>query len=292
MNTRIAPSPTGNFHVGSARTAYHNWLVARATGGSFILRIDDTDAERSNPLYTKNIIDSLEWLNIDYDKIYYQSERLEIYRKYADRLKEDGLAYSTENGAILFSPKTWVDSWDDTIAGEIQVNDRDREIISGMPLMKSDGMPTYNFASVVDDIELGVDTIMRGTDHINNTSKQVNLLLAIGGISLLQKFKFTHIGLIHFKSRRLSKREGANSVFDYRDAGILPEALLNFILRMGWSPSDPQFDSKFPLVNQEQAISMILTAGKFNSSDSNFDEGKLAWYNKKYKGIARLRASI
>lgn len=209
--TRIAPSPTGLFHLGTARTAYYNYLMARSTGGKFVLRIDDTDTDRNKEEYTQVILDSLDWLGLEYDDIYYQSQRLEIYSKVARSLLEAGKAYQSENGALILKcPEQLPESFIDTIAGEIKITDTNRQQIDGtngsLVLLRGAtkidprctyghdrcysigqancpycenwdtsklGQPTYQFCSVVDDYYMGINNIIRGVDHITNTPKQI-----------------------------------------------------------------------------------------------------------------------
>jgi glutamyl-tRNA synthetase len=279
QNTRIAPSPTGYFHIGTARTAYHNWLVAKATGGKFILRIDDTDLGRSNDDYVKVIYDCMDWLGLDYDTTFRQSQRFDVYRNYANDLLDRKLAYQADNGAILFQPSFIPDSWVDSIAGKIDIKQDDIDLIKGMVLIKSDGTPTYNFCSIVDDVDYGVNRIIRGVDHIKNTVKQLSIAFTKKNVDI----SFTHVGLIHnMNGKKISKRDGALSVMDYRDQGIHPDALLNLMLRMGWSPRNPNFDSKYKKVDKDLAVK-ILDDGKFQNSPSKLDMSKLNFYNKLYK---------
>jgi glutamyl-tRNA synthetase len=232
----------------------------------------------------------MKWLGLDYDEVVFQSDNLKVYQDIAFCLISAGYAHKTENDAVVFDlPDNFPTYWEDTVAGKIEINERDVEVTKSMVLLKSDGFPTYNFASVVDDIVYRIDRVVRGVDHINNTSKQVILYEAIcktlkGTLHReIMLPTYTHVGLVNFKGNKLSKRTGSKGVLDYREEGIHPEALLNLMLRMGWSPKDPQFDSKYKFVDKEMAKGMILTEGSFNASPSNFDEGKLAYYGKKYR---------
>lgn len=284
QNTRIAPSPTGYFHVGTARTAYHNWLVARSTGGSFTLRIDDTDKGRSNDDFVKVIYDGMDWLGLDYDKTFKQSDRSSLYSSVAKDLLAKGLAHYTDDGAVILKPKKFPGFWVDTVLGNVRVTQDDIDTVDGMVILRSDGSPVYNFASVIDDIESGINRVIRGVDHIKNTARQVTLTMAILDTPRVDVMDFTHVGLIHEKSgKKVSKRDGALSVLDYRDQGIHPDALLNFLFRMGWSPSLSTFDSQHKFVDKLTATRIVNTDGKFNSSPSKIDIGKLNYYDKVYK---------
>lgn len=276
--TRIAPSPTGDMHLGTARTAYFNWLIAKATKGHFILRIDDTDPERSKDEYIDVILRTMEWLGLDYDKIEYQSKRKDIYISKANELLNMGFAKKEDNGAISFIPKELPSSWKDEIVGAINISKEDIDIINKMILVRSDSNPTYHFASTVDDYMMGINYIIRGVDHISNTPRHIALL----SIFKDTMPKFAHIGLIYKDKKKMSKRDGAASMLEYRNAGYKPEAMLNYMLRLGWSPSDPNFDKKKPLISKHEAIDLFLTAGKMRSSAANFDKAKLDWYNSKY----------
>lgn len=287
MNTRIAPSPTGLFHIGTARTAYFNWLAARCTGGKFILRIDDTDLNRNDPAFIKVIFDTMEWMGLDYDALYYQSERINKYKEVANILIKNDLAKKLENGAISLnmSLSDIPNSWEDSIAGEIEITNKDKESIKDLILIKGDGMPTYNFCTVVDDMDLNIDWIIRGVDHISNTSKQITLMSAIQDVIAIQNpSKLTHIGLIHKDGKKISKRDGAVSVLDdYRDKGINRDAFMNFIMKLGWAGTEAGFDSIYPLITRDIALKVFIEKGKMRSQAANLDERKLKWYDKKYK---------
>lgn len=283
QNTRIAPSPTGYFHVGTARTAYHNWLVAKATGGSFTLRIDDTDMSRSDDTYVQVILDGMKWLGLDYDSMFRQSDKRSDHNAAAKLLLDKGLAIHLDNGAIALHPKYVPDSWNDTVAGKISIDKDDLSNIDGMTIVKADGSPVYNFASIVDDINSGVNRIIRGVDHIKNTPRQIVIAMALLD-SMSLDIQFTHVGLIHnMDGKKISKRDGALSVLDYRDQNYHPDALLNLMLRLGWSPSLSTFDSVHKHVDKDLAIKIIQTDGRFNGSSSKLDFGKLKYYDKVYK---------
>jgi glutamyl-tRNA synthetase len=285
--TRIAPSPTGIAHIGTMRTAYFNWLAARASGGRFILRIDDTDAERNQPEAVQPIFDGLSWLGLDPDEVHYQSQRGDLYRDHAERLLATGLATRADNGAILLRlPGDLPATWTDSIKGEIAISDRDREVIDGLPLLRGGdhlGSPTYQFASILDDWLMGVSYILRGTDHISNTAKQVAIWTALTALTGEDRPlpRFSHIGLIHKNKQKLSKRHGAASVLDYREAGYDPDGLLNFLLRLGWGPKVDDAASTF--MTRDQAKELFLDQGNLRAAPANFDDTKLTFYDRRYK---------
>ena len=229
IRVRFAPSPTGYLHVGGARTALFNWLYARNTGGKLILRIEDTDTTRSRKVYLDEILESLSWLKMDWDEIYYQSKRFDLYREYADRLLNEGKAYRAENGAIIYKVESGKIEINDLIRGQIEF---DAAFIKDQVLIKEDKSPTYNFACVVDDALLGITHILRGDDHISNTPKQVVLYKAMG----FKLPKFAHLPLILGRDgSRLSKRTGATVIRDCLKMVYLPEAFTNYFLFLEWS---------------------------------------------------------
>jgi glutamyl-tRNA synthetase len=283
--TRIAPSPTGLFHLGSARTALFNWLAAKATGGQFILRIDDTDTKRNSPEAVQVIYDAMSWLGLDYDVSFRQSDRLNIYKDLADKLVNADLAFRDDDGAIRLRLPTisgpWV--WEDTIITKCIITDTDKTNMDGLCIIRSDGTPTYQFASVVDDMEYEVTWVIRGTDHISNTPKQLAIVWALEKIGMAPwKPLWTHIGMITQDKKKLSKRDGAASVLNYRDQGIDPDALCNWMLRMGWGPHVDDRSTK--MITKERAVEMFLTHGKMRSAPSNMDVAMLRFLDTKYKG--------
>ena len=280
-NTRIAPSPTGNMHLGTLRTAYFNWLAARSTGGEFILRIDDTDLERSDTKYTDVILDTMDWLGLNADRVFCQSERLDRYREVADSLIRTNQAAVVENGAVKLTTDLIPDEWTDRAFGKLVVSDREKELSSGLILMKADGMPTYNFASVVDDMDFGINLIIRGQDHIQNTSKQISLFRNL----MANLPEFAHVGLIHYKGKKLSKRDDAASVLFYRDAGYDPDAMLNFLLRLGWGPHNEGKEHK--VIDRDFALKIFLE-GKLSSKSSNMALDMLEAYDRKYKAKKKI----
>jgi glutamyl-tRNA synthetase len=221
VRVRFAPSPTGYLHIGSARTALFNWLYARNQGGEFILRIEDTDKERSEVKYLDEITSSLKWLGMDWDEeAYYQSKRFDIYKKAGNRLVSETKAYyeETEKGKAikLKVPKDYIIVFYDIIRDKIEVN---ANTLDDLVLLKSDGSPTYNFACVVDDADMGITHIIRGDDHIANTPKQILIYQALG----IKPPKFAHIPLILGEDKsRMSKRHGATSILEYREKGYFP----------------------------------------------------------------------
>ena len=304
--TRFAPSPTGHLHIGGARTAIFNWLFSRHNGGKFILRIEDTDTQRSTEEYTKSILESLRWLGIDWDEgPYFQTQRLDLYRAYAERLYQSGWAYYCEcspeeveqrrqeafakglkpkydgacrgkgltpaPGRVLRfrCPQTGTTVVKDIIKGVLSF---DNSELDDLVLIRNDGMPTYNFSVIVDDITMGITHVIRGDDHVNNTPKQVLLYQALGE----RIPEFAHVPLILGPDRkRLSKRHGATSVIAYREMGFLPEALFNYLVRLGWSYGDQEIFTKDELIEK-------FSLENVGSSASIFDMEKLRWLNGHY----------
>jgi len=290
--TRIAPSPTGDMHLGTARTAYFNWLAARATGGKFILRIDDTDQARNVDECVDDIFRVMKWLGLDYDEVVYQSKRLDAYRGIVHSMLDRGLAREDE-GAIRFAPppkmREGLTSWNDELAGEVKITDRDWDSIDGLVLMKSDGFPTYNFASMVDDATLGINFIIRGKDHTSNTSKQIPLFYAAGLIDPAGDFpKFAHLGLLFKSKKKLSKRDGVGSMVGLMEAGYDPDAVLNFMLRLGWGPTVDDKTTK--ILDRDRALELFLDGGKMKNSQANVDEAKLNSFDRKYKARKKKAA--
>ena len=279
VRVRFAPSPTGTLHVGSARTALFNWFFARHHRGTFILRIEDTDQKRSDPAFLTDIIASLAYLGIQPDEgPFFQSRRMSVYRRYAEQLLEQGKARHHE-GAVVFPVAPQPVTFTDLLHGAITV---DTSLFETLVLMKSDGSPTYNFACVVDDADMKISHVIRGDDHIANTPKQLVLYQALG----LTPPQYAHIPLIVGADRaRLSKRQGATSVAEYRDVGYLPEAFVNYLALLGWSPGGNR-----ELVPPEELVTLFdLT--RVRKSASQFDQQKLDWLNSQYikqAGVARL----
>jgi len=268
VRVRFAPSPTGYLHIGSARTALFNYLYARSRGGEFILRIEDTDKKRSKKVYVEEILASLKWLGLEWDgKPHLQSKRLKIYKAYAKRMLDQDLAYEGKGGAVLFRmPKEKV-VIADLVHGDIEF---DTTLQDDLVMMKSDGSATYNFACVVDDIEMGITHVIRGDDHISNTPKQLALYKALG----IYPPKFAHIPLILGEDRsRLSKRHGATSISEYKALGYIPDGVMNFMALMGWSPGGNR-----EVLSREE-IKRIFSLQRVGTTGSMFDENKLNWMN-------------
>ncbi len=274
IRVRFAPSPTGYLHIGGSRTALFNWLYAKAKQGTFILRIEDTDAARSQKEYLDEILDSLKWMGFNWDELYYQSQRFDIYREFADRLLKEGQAYveKTEGKgeAVIFKVLPQKIKINDLIRGEIEF---DTEVIKDQVLIKSDGTPTYNFACVVDDAAMNITHVIRGDDHISNTPKQVILYEALG----FALPKFAHLPLILSKEGgRLSKRKGATAISDYRKMGYLPQAMVNYLLLLGWSPGGNR-----EVIDINEAIK-LFDVKNINTTAAVLDLDKLDWMNNQY----------
>lgn len=295
--TRIAPSPTGMMHFGTARTAYFSWLAAKATNGQFILRMDDTDTARNSKEADDAIFDGLKWLGLDWNEFYRQSERTTNYHVKARMLLEAGYAEEAPNGAVILK---WQDfmprSWRDEIAGEIKITDTNIEQIDGKTVLLRGGdklgEPTYQFASVVDDYELGINYIIRGVDHITNTAKQLAIWSAIQNVyhgDGMPFPKFAHVGLIFMNGKKMSKRDGAASLLTYREEGFHPDAVLNFMLRLGWGPK--QDDKSNSIIPREKAITLFLNEGNMKNSNAGYDANKLKWFDKMYKNMDRKAAA-
>jgi glutamyl-tRNA synthetase len=276
VRVRFAPSPTGFLHIGSARTALFNWLFARHEKGVFILRVEDTDKERSKDEFLREIMSSLKWLGMDWDEgPYFQTKRLDVYRDYAGRLLKEGKAYEEEGklggekAIILKMPKGTL-TMEDLIHGPVAF---DMSLQKDLVLIKSDGYPAYNFACVVDDYDMKITYVIRGDDHISNTPKQLAVYEALG----IKPPKFAHIPLILGTDRsRMSKRHGATSISDYKEAGFLSEALVNYISLLGWAPTDNR--EMMPLAE----IIKEFTLERVGKTGAAFDINKLTWMNGEY----------
>jgi glutamyl-tRNA synthetase len=293
--TRFPPSPSGYLHVGGARTALFNWLYARHTKGRFVLRIEDTDRERSTQTSVNAIFEALEWMGINWDEgPYFQSHRTEIYRKYAQKLLDHGRAYyctctvealeamrkkgmaaggkpkydghcreknlrKTKDAVVRYkAPQVGTTVLEDVVKGHIVFQNED---LDDFIIARSDGTPTYNFAVVVDDISMGINTVIRGDDHVMNTPKQILLYKALG--SPLPTFG--HVPMVFGSDRtRLSKRHGAMSVTAYRDMGYLPDAFINYLVRLGWSYGDQEFFSREELIDKFSLENIGRSAGIFD----------------------------
>jgi glutamyl-tRNA synthetase len=307
VKTRFAPSPTGYLHIGGARTALFNYLYARRHGGTFVLRIEDTDRERSTEESTRAILDSMEWLGLHWDEgPYFQSRRTDTYLEHADRLLREGKAYRCDcppelleakreaavktHGKAIYdgtcrdrtdvdpsrphvvrfrAPRTGQTVVHDLLRGEVSFENAD---LDDLVLLRSDGGPMYNFVVVVDDILMGITHVIRGDDHLTNTPRQIQLYQALG--SPLPQF--AHVPMILGEDKkRLSKRHGATSVESYREAGYLPEAMVNFLVRLGWSHGDQEIFSLEELTRLFDLDGVGRSAGVFNAE-------KLLWLNAHY----------
>jgi glutamyl-tRNA synthetase len=306
VRTRFAPSPTGYLHIGGARTALYCWLYARKTKGTFILRIEDTDLERSTQESVQAILDGMEWLNLGYDEgPIYQTKRFDRYRDVIAQMLEQGTAYRcycskerleklradqterkekprydglcrnrTEPGEGLFvvrfkNPVDGVVEFDDLIRGKLVFANTE---LDDLIIARSDGTPTYNFTVVVDDWDMKITHVIRGDDHINNTPRQINILRALGAALPL----YAHVPMIlGSDGKRLSKRHGAVSVLQYREEGFLPEALLNYLARLGWSHGDQEIFSIHELIE-------FFDIPDINRAPAAFNQEKLLWLNQHY----------
>tara|TARA_R110002167_G_scaffold37625_14_gene117856 strand:- start:601 stop:2010 length:1410 start_codon:yes stop_codon:yes gene_type:complete len=305
--TRFAPSPTGFLHVGGARTALYSWLYAKSQGGKFILRIEDTDIERSTQEAIDAILEGMEWLGLVWDDgPYYQTQRFERYNEVIEQLLAEGKAYkcflpASELDAIREEqmskgekpryPGTWRDRTDhpqdqpfairfktpqtgsvvvkDHIRGNIEIANAE---LDDLIIRRTDGVPTYNFCVVVDDWDMGITHVVRGEDHINNTPRQINILQALGAPIP----EYAHVSMIlGDDGKKLSKRHGAVSVMQYRDDGYLPQALLNYLVRLGWSHGDQEIFSLDEMIE-------LFSLDAIGQSASAFNTDKLIWLNQHY----------
>jgi glutamyl-tRNA synthetase len=308
FRTRFAPSPTGFLHIGGARTALYCWLEARHRGGQFILRIEDTDRERSTDAAVAAIIDGMHWLGLDADEgPFYQTQRMDRYREVAQQLHDAGKAYwayeSKEeldamraalkergekpryNGAArdanlpyrddpnrvlrFKNPQSGSVVFDDKIKGRVEWANAE---LDDFVMVRSDGFPTYNFAVVVDDLDMHITQVIRGDDHVNNTPRQINLYAALGATPP----DFAHLPMILGPDgQKLSKRHGAVGVMQYREDGYLPQALLNYLVRLGWSHGDQEIFSLKEMID-------LFDIANVNHSAARFDFAKLGWLNQHY----------
>jgi glutamyl-tRNA synthetase len=267
---RFAPSPTGYLHVGGARTALFNWLYARHSGGQFLLRIEDTDKARSTDEHTRVILDGLAWLGLDWDEEpVFQGARVTRHQEMADKLLAAGKAYM-EEGAIRFRLPPGEIAWDDAVHGRISFQGED---IKDFVILRSDRTPIYNFAVVVDDVDMRITHVLRGDDHISNTPKQIALYRALGAALPV----FGHVPMIHGPDgKKLSKRHGATAVGDYQHMGILPAAMRNFLALLGWSPGGDR-----EIMTLDEMIALFSFEG-IQKKPAIFDMTKLEWMNGQY----------
>src|SRR5213593_3649443 len=270
IRVRFAPSPTGYLHVGGARTALFNWLFARREGGKFLLRIEDTDKARSTDEHTQVILDGLSWLGLDWDEQpIFQGARLARHQQVADDLLAQGKAYMEEDAIRLRVPAVEL-AWDDAVHGRISFKGED---IRDFVILRSDRSPLYNFAVVVDDIDMQITHVLRGDDHISNTPKQLAVYRALGAVTPI----FGHVPMIHGPDgKKLSKRHGATAVGDYQHLGILPAAMRNFLALLGWSPGGDR-----EIMTLDEMIQLFSFAG-IQQKAAIFDMTKLEWMNGQY----------
>jgi len=307
VRTRFAPSPTGYLHVGGARTALYSWLYAKHNNGEFVLRIEDTDLERSTPEATAAIIEGMEWLNLPWEHgPYYQTKRFDRYNQVIDEMIEQGLAYRCyctkdrleelrhtqeqnkekprydrhclhdhshspdEPHVVRFkNPTEGSVVFDDAVRGRIEISNSE---LDDLIIRRTDGSPTYNFCVVVDDWDMGITHVVRGEDHINNTPRQINILKAIGAPIPT----YAHVSMINGDDgQKLSKRHGAVSVMQYRDDGYLPEALINYLVRLGWGHGDQEIFSREEMIKYFELDHVSKSASAFNTE-------KLQWLNQHY----------
>lgn len=308
VRTRFAPSPTGFLHVGGARTALFCYLFARRHGGDFVLRIEDTDRERSTQESVDAILHGMDWLGLDYDEgPVYQTQRFDRYkeviqdlldrdlayycycsRERLDALREeqkaaglkprydrrcaDGVASPPEGvqPVVRFrNPKDGVVQFNDAVRGEVTISNTE---LDDLIIARADGTPTYNFTVVVDDLDMNITHVVRGDDHVNNTPRQINIMRALGA----SEPQFAHLPMIlGSDGQRLSKRHGAVSVLQFRDDGYLPDALLNYLVRLGWSHGDQEVFSRAEMID-------LFALDGVNKAAATFDMDKLGWLNQHY----------
>jgi glutamyl-tRNA synthetase len=268
VRVRIAPSPTGFLHVGTARTALFNWLYARQQGGEFRLRIENTDTSREVAEAVGQIQDSLRWLGLDWDgPLTFQLDRIDDCRRAAERLLADGKAYEDE-GAIRFRmPDEGVTAWDDVVRGRVEFPNAQLE---DLVIVRSDGRPTYNFASPLEDIWDAITHVIRGDDHVSNTPKQINVIRALGG----EVPVYAHAPMVFgTDGRKLSKRHGSVSAEEFRRDGYLPETMVNFLALLGWAP-----DGETTIMGRDELVERFRLE-RVSPSPAQFDYAKLDWMN-------------
>ncbi|MDE2172464.1 MAG: glutamate--tRNA ligase [Patescibacteria group bacterium] len=278
--TRFAPSPTGLFHAGSYRTALFAYIYARQNDGTFILRIEDTDRERSKKEYEENIVESLAWLGLKYDQFFRQSDRTALYQKYVQKLIGSGHAYVSKetpkepggrNEVIRFKNPRKKVTFHDLVRGTIEF---DTSELGDFVIAKSLTEPVFHLVNVVDDFEMGITHVIRGEDHISNTPRQILIYEAIGATRLPE---FAHIPLLLASDRsKLSKRHGALPMTDYRARGYIPDALVNYMALLGWHPSDDREIMPLDTIIKEFSLERVQKSGAV------FDEEKLRWFNRQY----------
>src|SRR5712691_3095929 len=271
VRVRMAPSPTGFLHIGGLRTFLFNWLFARGRGGECLLRIENTDTSREVAESVEQIQRSLTWLGIDWDgELTFQLDRMDTCRELARRLVDDGKAYEDEGAIRVRMPDEGVTGWDDVVKGRIEVENRQLE---DLVLVRADGRPTYNFASPVEDMLDGITHVIRGDDHVSNTPKQIVILEALGA----EPPVYAHApSLLGPDGKKLSKRHGAQSIDEFRDAGHIAPALMNFLALLGWS-----YDDKTTVMSRDELIERF-SLERVQPSPATFDYKKLDWLHGVY----------
>ena len=280
IRVRFAPSPTGKVHIGNIRAAIYNWLFARHTGGKFLLRVEDTDLERSTPEAIQVLFECMEWLGLDYDEeVFYQTKNVKRHLEVVDQLLASGHAYKVEKtsrdgktGVVTMfrMPKEGVIEYDDIVKGHMA---KKAEDIQDLAIVRSDGSPIFHIANVVDDIDQRVTHIIRGDDHVENTFKHICIFKALGA----PVPKYGHLSMIvNQQGKPYSKRDGAAFVGEYREQGYLPEALFNYLLLLGWNPGDDR-----EVLSREEMIK-LFELEKVHVTAAMFDPKKLAWMNGEY----------
>ncbi len=267
----MAPSPTGLLHIGNVRTALFNWLFARHEGGEFLLRIENTDTTREVEAATAQIQESLRWLGLDWDgPVTFQLDNLETCQRLAHQLLDEGKAYE-DDGAIRFRmPDEGSTTWDDVVLGRIEYPNKE---IEDLVILRSDGRPTYNFASPVEDVQDRITHVLRGPDHVANTPKQINILRALGADLPV----YGHVPNVNgADGKKLSKRHGAVTVDEFRSDGYLPAALVNYLALLGWS-----YDDKTTIMSRHELVERF-TLDRIGASPATFDYQKLDWLNGVY----------
>ncbi len=274
IRTRFAPSPTGNVHIGNIRAAIYNWLFARHEGGEFLLRIEDTDLERSTPEATKTVLDSMAWLGLDWDgEVLYQSTQRQHHLELAEELLRKGYAYKEDKGGtgkgecVIFKMPGEDITYHDEVKGDLT---KKAEDLKDFVIVRSDGSPVFHLGNVADDITMGVTHVIRGDDHVENTFKHIALYRALGA----PVPKFAHLPMIvNAQGKPYSKRDGAAYVGEFKEKGFLPEALFNSLALLGWSPGDDR-----EVLTREEMVA-AFTLDRVRSAPSQLDMTKLLWMN-------------
>ncbi|NLB69493.1 MAG: glutamate--tRNA ligase [Lentisphaerae bacterium] len=276
VRVRFAPSPTGNVHIGNIRAAIFNWLFARHEGGKFLLRVEDTDLERSTPEAIETLLECMDWLKLDYDEpAVYQSKNTQRHLEVADELEKKGFAYRDSRGGegecvVFRMPAEGELEFDDLVKGRMRKKAKD---LQDFVIVRSDGSPVFHLANVVDDIDMRITHVMRGDDHVENTFKHLELFRAIGS----KAPEYVHLPMIvNNQGKPYSKRDGAAFVGEFREQGFLPDALFNFLVLLGWAPGDDR-----EIMTRDELIE-AFTLDRCKTSAARFDIKKLTWMNGEY----------